>query len=93
MSSTSRLLFTILLGSNIVSILGATVVGYHAAELINEFVLSMKHGIGLNKILATIHIYPTLSEGNKFLASEWRKARKPEKLLGWVERYHRWVRG
>jgi len=74
-------------------ILGATVVGYHAAELINEFVLSMKHGIGLNKILATIHIYPTLSEGNKFLASEWRKARKPEKLLGWVERYHRWVRG
>jgi pyruvate/2-oxoglutarate dehydrogenase complex dihydrolipoamide dehydrogenase (E3) component/uncharacterized membrane protein YdjX (TVP38/TMEM64 family) len=74
-------------------ILGATIVGYHAAELITEFVLGMKHGIGLNKILATIHIYPTLSESNKFLAGEWRKARKPEKLLGWVERYHRWNRG
>lgn len=74
-------------------ILGATIVGYHAAELINEFVLAMKHGIGLNKILGTIHIYPTLSESNKFLAGEWRKARKPEKLLAWVERYHRFNRG
>jgi pyruvate/2-oxoglutarate dehydrogenase complex dihydrolipoamide dehydrogenase (E3) component/uncharacterized membrane protein YdjX (TVP38/TMEM64 family) len=74
-------------------ILGATVVGYHASELINEFVLAMKNGIGLNKILATIHIYPTLGESNKFLAGEWRKARKPEKLLQWVERYHRWNRG
>jgi pyruvate/2-oxoglutarate dehydrogenase complex dihydrolipoamide dehydrogenase (E3) component len=74
-------------------ILGATVVGYHAAELISEFVLAMKHGIGLNKILATIHIYPTLGESNKFLAGEWRKARKPEKLLSWVERYHRFNRG
>jgi pyruvate/2-oxoglutarate dehydrogenase complex dihydrolipoamide dehydrogenase (E3) component/uncharacterized membrane protein YdjX (TVP38/TMEM64 family) len=74
-------------------ILGATVIGYHASELINEFVLAMKNGIGLNKILATIHIYPTLGESNKFLAGEWRKARKPEKLLQWVERYHRWNRG
>jgi pyruvate/2-oxoglutarate dehydrogenase complex dihydrolipoamide dehydrogenase (E3) component len=74
-------------------ILGVTIVGYHAAELINEFILAMRHGIGLNKILATIHIYPTLSEANKFAASEWRKARKPEGLLGWVERYHRFNRG
>ena len=74
-------------------ILGATIVGYHASELINEFVLAMKHGLGLGKILATIHIYPTLSEGNKFVAGEWRKARKPEGLLRWVERYHRWNRG
>ncbi|QFU76982.1 pyridine nucleotide-disulfide oxidoreductase [Halioglobus maricola] len=74
-------------------ILGATIVGYHAAELINEFVLAMKHGLGLNKILGTIHIYPTLSEGNKFLAGEWRKARKPEGLLKFVERYHRFNRG
>jgi pyruvate/2-oxoglutarate dehydrogenase complex dihydrolipoamide dehydrogenase (E3) component/uncharacterized membrane protein YdjX (TVP38/TMEM64 family) len=73
-------------------ILGATIVGYHAAELLNEFVFAMKHGLGLNKILATIHIYPTLSEGNKFVAGEWRKARKPERLLGWVERWHRWQR-
>ena len=74
-------------------ILGATIVAYHAAELITEYVMAMKHGIGLNKILATIHIYPTLSESNKFLAGEWRKARKPEKLLNWVEKYHRWSRG
>lgn len=73
-------------------ILGATIVGYHAAELLNEFVLAMKHGIGLKKILGTIHVYPTLSEGNKFVASEWQKARKPEGLLSIVERYHRWVR-
>jgi pyruvate/2-oxoglutarate dehydrogenase complex dihydrolipoamide dehydrogenase (E3) component/uncharacterized membrane protein YdjX (TVP38/TMEM64 family) len=74
-------------------ILGATIVGYHAAELINEFVLAMKHGLGLGKIMGTIHIYPTLSEGSKFAAGEWRKARKPEGLLRWVERYHRWNRG
>ncbi|MEP4149359.1 MAG: FAD-dependent oxidoreductase [Halioglobus sp.] len=74
-------------------ILGATIVGYHAGELINEFVLAMKHGLGLNKILGTIHIYPTLGESNKFLAGEWRKARKPEKLLSLVERYHRFNRG
>ena len=74
-------------------ILGATIVGYHASELINEFVLAMKLGLGLVQILATIHIYPTLSEGNKLLAGEWRKARKPEGLLRWVERYHRWNRG
>ena len=74
-------------------ILGATIVGYHAAELLAEFVLAMKYGIGLGKILGTIHVYPTLGESNRFLASEWRKARKPERLLGWVERYHRWCRG
>ena len=74
-------------------ILGATIVGYHAGELVSEFVLAMKHGIGLNKILGTIHIYPTLGESNKFLAGEWRQARKPERILGWVERYHRFNRG
>lgn len=74
-------------------ILGATIVGYHAAELIQEFVLAMKHGLGLGKLLGTIHIYPTLGEGNKFVAGEWRKARKPEALLRLVERYHQWTRG
>ena len=74
-------------------ILGVTIVGYHAAELLGEFVLAMKHGIGLNKILGTIHVYPTLNEANKFVAGQWRQARKPEGLLRWVERYHRWRRG
>ena len=73
-------------------ILGVTIVGYHAAELLAEYVLAMKHGIGLNKILGTIHVYPTLSEANKFVAGEWRKARKPEGLLDWVEKLHRWRR-
>jgi hypothetical protein len=54
--------------------------------------MAMKHGLGLKKIMGTIHIYPTLAESNKFLAGEWQKARKPEKILSLLERYHRWVR-
>ncbi len=74
-------------------ILGATIVSAHAGDLLAEFTLAMKHGLGLNKILGTIHIYPTMSEANRFLASEWRKARKPERVLAWLERYHSWRRG
>lgn len=73
-------------------ILGVTIVGYHASELIAEYILAMKHGLGLNKILGTIHIYPTLSEANKYVAGEWKKARKPEKLLAWAEKFHAWRR-
>ncbi len=75
------------------TILGATIVGAHAGELIAEYVLAMKHGIGLNKILGTIHAYPTFVEANKFAAGNWKKAHKPEGLLKWVERYHAWRRG
>jgi hypothetical protein len=53
----------------------------------------MKHGIGLNKILGTIHIYPTMAEANKYVAGAWKKAHAPEKLLAWVERFHAWRRG
>lgn len=74
-------------------ILGATIVSEHAGELIAEFVLAMKHGLGLNKILGTIHIYPTLAEGNKFAAGNWRKAHVNPRLLALVERFHRWRRG
>ena len=74
-------------------ILGATIVGYHAGELINEFIATMKRGGRLNDIMSTIHIYPTLGEANKFAAGEWKKARKPEKLLGYVQRFHQWSRG
>lgn len=73
-------------------ILGAMIVGSHAGEMLAEFTLAMKHGLGLNKVLATVHPYPTFAEANKFAAGEWRKARKPEGLLGWVERYHTWRR-
>ncbi|MDP4605492.1 MAG: FAD-dependent oxidoreductase, partial [Erythrobacter sp.] len=75
------------------TVLGATIVGAHAGELLAEYVLAMKHGIGLNKILGTIHAYPTMVEANKFAAGNWKKAHKPEALLKWVERYHAWMRG
>jgi pyruvate/2-oxoglutarate dehydrogenase complex dihydrolipoamide dehydrogenase (E3) component/uncharacterized membrane protein YdjX (TVP38/TMEM64 family) len=74
-------------------VLGATIVGAHAGELLAEYVLAMKHGIGLNKILGTIHSYPTMAEANKFAAGNWKRANKPEGVLKWVERYHAWRRG
>ena len=74
-------------------ILGVTIVGPHAGDLMAEFVLAMKHGLGLNKILSTIHIYPTLAEANKFAAGTWRRAHVNPRLLGFVERFHRWRRG
>ncbi len=74
-------------------ILGATIVGPHAGDLVSEYVLAMKHGLGLNKILGTIHTYPTLAEANKFAAGVWKKAHAPEKLLGYVEKFHAWRRG
>ena len=74
-------------------ILGVTLVGEHAADLLAEYVLAMKHGIGLNKILGTIHVYPTLAEANKYAAGVWKKAHAPQRLLAWVERFHAWRRG
>lgn len=74
-------------------ILGVTIVGAHAGDLIAEYVLAMRHNIGLNKILGTIHIYPTMAEANKYAAGEWKRAHAPQALLRWVERYHAWRRG
>ncbi len=73
-------------------ILGVTIVGVHAGDLLAEYVLAMKHGLGLNKILGTIHTYPTLAEANKYAAGEWKRAHQPVKLLEWVERFHAWRR-
>ena len=73
-------------------ILGVTIVGEHAGDLIAEYVLAMRHGLGLNKILGTIHIYPTLAEANKYVAGEWKRAHAPERLLKWVARFHNWRR-
>ena len=73
-------------------ILGVTIVGEHAADLLAEYVLAMKHGLGLNKILGTIHTYPTLAEANKCVAGEWKRAHAPQRLLAWVERFHSWQR-
>ena len=74
-------------------ILGVTIVGEHAGDLLAEYVLAMRHNLGLNKILATIHIYPTLTEANRYVAGVWKKAHAPKKLLAWVERFHAWRRG
>ncbi len=74
-------------------ILGVTIVGEHAGDLIAEYVLAMKHGIGLNQILGTIHIYPTMAEANKYVAGVWKKAHAPQQLLAWVARFHAWRRG
>jgi pyruvate/2-oxoglutarate dehydrogenase complex dihydrolipoamide dehydrogenase (E3) component/uncharacterized membrane protein YdjX (TVP38/TMEM64 family) len=74
-------------------ILGVTIVGEHSGELLAEFVLAMKHGLGLNKILGTIHTYPTWAESNKYAAGEWKRAHTPERILAWVEKYHTWRRG
>ncbi len=73
-------------------ILGATIVGESAGELIGEFVTAMRHGLGLNKILGTIHAYPTLIEANKFVAGQWKRAHAPERALAWLERFHAWRR-
>ncbi len=73
-------------------ILGVTITGAHAGEMLPEFVLAMTHGLGLNKIMSTIHVYPTWSEGNKYAAGEWKKSNKPERLLAWAGRYFNWRR-
>lgn len=74
-------------------IIGATIVGAHSADLLAEFVLAMKHGLGLKKILGTIHIYPTMAEANKFAAGNWQRAHAPERVLAWLASFHRWRRG
>jgi len=73
-------------------ILGATIVGEHAGDLLAEFVLAMRHGLGLNKILGTIHTYPTLAEANKYAAGTWKRNHTPQRVLGWLEKFHRFNR-
>lgn len=75
------------------TILGVTIVGTHAGDLLAEYVMAMKHGLGLNKVLGTIHTYPTLAEANKYAAGDWKRAHQPEKLLAWVKKFHDWRRG
>jgi pyruvate/2-oxoglutarate dehydrogenase complex dihydrolipoamide dehydrogenase (E3) component len=74
-------------------ILGCTIAGEHAGDLIAEYVAAMRHGLGLNKILGTIHVYPTLAEANKYVAGVWKRDHAPAKLLAWVEKFHGWRRG
>jgi len=73
-------------------ILGVTIVGKNAGELIAEFVLAMRYGLGLNKILGTIHSYPTWMEANKYAAGNWKKNHAPEMVLKLLEKFHRWRR-
>ncbi|WP_281544424.1 dihydrolipoyl dehydrogenase [Grimontia sp. SpTr1] len=73
-------------------ILGATIVGSHAGDLLAEFTLAMRHGLGLNKILGTVHPYPTMSEATKYTAGVWKQNNAPQGLLAWVEKFHTWMR-
>lgn len=73
-------------------ILGATIVGSHAGELLAEFTLAMRYKLGLNKILATVHPYPTMSEAAKYTAGVWKKNHAPQKILTWIEKYHQFIR-
>ena len=73
-------------------ILGVTIVGEHAGDLIAEFVLAMKYTLGLNKVLGTIHIYPTMAEANKYVAGVWKRDHAPQTVLKWLARFHRWRR-
>jgi pyruvate/2-oxoglutarate dehydrogenase complex dihydrolipoamide dehydrogenase (E3) component len=75
------------------TILGATIVGDHSGDILVEYVTAMKYGLGLNKILGTIHTYPTLGEANKFAAGVWKRNHQPTKLLEWVAKLHAWERG
>ncbi|MFZ2653119.1 MAG: FAD-dependent oxidoreductase [Burkholderiaceae bacterium] len=72
------------------TILGVTIVGVHAGDLLAEYVLAMKHGLGLNKILGTIHTYPTLAEANKYAAGQWKRNHQPHRVLQWLRRFHAW---
>ena len=74
-------------------ILGASIVGEHAGDLLAEFVLAMKHGLGLEKLLGTIHTYPTLAEANKYAAGVWKRNHAPEAALRWAQRFFDWRRG
>lgn len=74
-------------------ILGATIVAQNAADMLAEYVLAKKHGLGLNKILGTVHTYPSFAEANKYAAGEWKRSHSPRRLLAWVERFHSWRRG
>ncbi|HAZ14687.1 MAG: pyridine nucleotide-disulfide oxidoreductase [Bdellovibrionales bacterium GWA2_49_15] len=74
-------------------ILGVTIVGPHAGDIIAEYVVAMKHGIGMNKILGTIHIYPTFAEANKYVAGVWKRANAPQFALNMLARFHAWRRG
>lgn len=74
-------------------ILGVTIVGSRAGDLMAEFVLAMKYKLGLNKILSTIHAYPTFSEANKYAAGQWKRSHAPKTLLNWVEKFHSIRRG
>ncbi len=73
-------------------ILGATIVGQHAGELLAEFALAIRYRLGLGKLLSVVHAYPTWSEANKHAAGAWKRAHAPERLLRLLERYHGWRR-
>jgi pyruvate/2-oxoglutarate dehydrogenase complex dihydrolipoamide dehydrogenase (E3) component/uncharacterized membrane protein YdjX (TVP38/TMEM64 family) len=74
-------------------ILGATIAGEHAGDLLVEFVMAMRHDVGLNKILGTIHTYPTLAEANKYAAGVWKRSTVTHGQMAVAAEFNRWTRG
>jgi pyruvate/2-oxoglutarate dehydrogenase complex dihydrolipoamide dehydrogenase (E3) component/uncharacterized membrane protein YdjX (TVP38/TMEM64 family) len=74
-------------------ILGATIAGEHAGDILIEFITAMKYGLGLNKIMGTIHSYPTMGEANKYAAGLWKRSTATKGKLGFAEAFHDWTRG
>ena len=74
-------------------ILGVTIVGEHAGDLLAEYVLAMKHGLGLNRILGTIHVYPTLAEANKYAAGAWKRGTVTRGQWSFLAAFQGWRRG
>ena len=73
-------------------ILGVTIISSNAGEMLAEFVLAMKHNLGLNQILSTIHSYPTYMEANKYVAGKWKSNHAPQKILNFLAKFHKWNR-
>ena len=68
-------------------ILGATIVAPHAGDLLHEFVLAMKAGIGLGKIASTIHAYPTFAELARKAGEKYNRTRltqRTKKIFTWL---------
>jgi pyruvate/2-oxoglutarate dehydrogenase complex dihydrolipoamide dehydrogenase (E3) component len=73
-------------------IVGATIVGEHAGEMISEITLAMVAGAGLNRLSDVIHPYPTRAEAIRKVADEYRRTRLTPSVRRWMARWFSWTR-
>ena len=74
-------------------ILGVTIVGTNAGEILTGFTIAMQHNLGLKKLLGVIYPYPTRSEAIRAVAGLWRQKHASARGLALLERFHKWRRG